>query len=298
MKNLLLIFTLVIATAGTSLAQNQPINKPTKGYRFQYRIKGPEFKKSEVLELMVDEYGNYLVATFRGEKSSYVYLIVYNLYSWDEKYKIKLDDNRCELYNSTFDESGDFFYVNYDIYRNMFKEINLKTGEIRKVDCSETPKGCRKIEPQFYKLDAYTIGDNYYLYRDENFENYIKILVKKEMYIPKIDEETANANYGLKNALYLDPKNGGVIQVTPAEVRELKTGAEITKNGVPIFFDPSAVDAATGKTIPYEPAEGEPFKIRFTENEITKLEKKVSFVYQNFVIKLDLDALEEEKSQQ
>ncbi len=295
MKRLILLLSITFFMGGSLFAQNQPIDKPTKGYRFQYLIKGPEFKKREVIELMVDEYGNYLVATFRGEKSSYVYLIIYNLYSWDEKYKIKLDDNRCELYNSTFDESGDYFYVNYDIYRNMFKEINLKTGEIRKVDCSATPKGCRKIEPQFYKLDAYTIGDNYYIYRDEKFENYIKILVKKEMYIPKVDEETVSANYGLKNALYVDPKNGGVIQITPEDLRNLKSGVEITKNGVPIFYDAQAVDAS-GNSIPYVQADGEPFKIRFSSNEIKKLDKKISFVYQNFVIKLDLEALEAEKS--
>jgi len=290
----LIAFNLIMAV---TFAQNQPLNKPEKGYRFQYRIKGPEYKKSEVLELMVDEYGNYLVATFRGEKSSFVYLIVYNLYSWDEKYKIKLDDNRCELYNSNFDESGEFFYVNYDIYRNMFKQINLKTGEIKKVDCSETPKGCRKIESQFYKIDAYTIGDNYYIYRDEQFENYIKVMVKKEMYIPKGEEEKSNANYGIKNALNFDPKNGGVIQITPAHLRDLKAGNEITVNGVPIFYDPNAIDN-TGAAIPYTQAEGEPFKIRFTLNEIKKLDKKISFVYDRFVIKLDLEALEQEQSKQ
>jgi|GEM_PF-2009562 hypothetical protein len=294
MKILLATLFLSFIYIGSAFSQNQPINKPEKGYRFQYRIKGPEFKKSEVLELMVDEFGNYLVATFRGEKSSFVYLIVYNLYSWDEKYKIKLDDNRCELYNSSFDESGEFFYVNYDIYRNMFKKINLKTGEITKVDCSETPKGCKKIESQFYKLDAYTIGDNYYIYRDEQFENYIKVLVKKEMYIPKGDEEKTSANYGLKNALNFDPKNGGVIQITPAELRDLKSGAEINVNGIPIFYDPMAIDQ-TGKVMPYTPEEGAPFKIRFTLNELNKLDKKISFVYEHFVIKLDLDALEQEK---
>ena len=46
----------------------------------------------------------------------------------------------------------------------MYKKVNLKTGEIVKVSCEETPKGCSKIEPQFYKLDAYTVGENYYIY--------------------------------------------------------------------------------------------------------------------------------------
>ena len=273
-------------------AQIQPFEIPS-GYRFQYRIKGPEYKHSEVLELMVDEYGNYLVATFRGEKASFVYLYIYNLYSWEEKYKIKLDDNRSELYNSFFDESGDFFYVNVDVFRNKFKKIDLKTKEIVEVDCSETPKGCRKLEQQLYRVDAFTVGDNYFIFRDDEFLNYIKIYVKKEMYIPKTSEEEAKANYGLKNAMYLDPSKGGVIMLTPAELRDLQAGKEVEKNGVPIFYDPNAIDAQ-GNVIPYTPGEYEPFKIRFTLNEMNKLNKKISFVYDHFVIKLDLDALEAE----
>lgn len=241
---------------------------------------------------MVDEYGNYLVATFRGEKASFVYLYVYNLYTWDEKYKIKLDDNRCELYNSTFDEDGQYFYVNYDIYRNLFKKINLKTGEIEKVDCSATPKGCEKIEPQHYKIDGYTIGDNYYIHRDEKFENYIRILVKKEMYIPKGEDEMDGAPS--PSAVNINPTKGGVIQVKPSEIRELKAGNEIEINGIPIFFDANALDA-DGNEIPYEPGDDAPFKIRLTQNEITKLEKRISFVYDKFVVKLDLDAWEKEQ---
>jgi hypothetical protein len=287
--SILLVFVLF------TWCQTQPISKPTKGYRFQHRIKGPTYKKSKILELMVDEYGNYLVATFRGEKSSFIYLIVYSLYSWEEKYKVKLDDNRCELYNSTFDESGEFFYVNYDIYRNRFKKIDLKTGAVEEVDCSQTPKGCRKIEPQIYMVDAYTIGNNYYIYRDDKFENYMRILVKKEMYIPKEGDSDFKRDYGLKNALYVDPGKGGVIQITPAELRELKTGAEVEINGVPMFFDANAIDANGNVTL-YEQAEDDPFKIRLTQTEINKLDKKISFVYQNFVIKIDLDAWEQEQS--
>ncbi len=277
-------------------SQTQPIDKPTKGYRFQHRIKGPDYKKSRILEIMVDEFGNYLVATFRGEKSSFVYLYIYNLYSWEEKYKIKLDDNRCELYNSIFDETGDFFYLNYDIYRNKFKKINVKTGEIEEVNCLQTPKGCKKIEPQIYRVDAYTIGNNYYIYRDDKFKNYMRILVKKEMYIPK-GEQDNNGNSGLKNAMNIDPNKGGIIQITPANLRDLKAGNEIEKNGVPVFFDANAIDA-DGNKIPYEPSEGDSFKIRLTQTEINKLDKKISFVYENFVMKIDLDAFEQEREQE
>lgn len=284
MKKALSLFAVLLFISAYSFSQTQPIEIPERGYRFQDRIKGPEYKKSRILELMVDEYGNYLVATYRGEKSSYVYLYIYNLYTWEEKYMIKLDDNRCELYNSTFDESGDFFYVNYDIYRNKFKEINLKTEEIREVNCTETPKGCRKMEPEIYKVDAYTIGDNYYIHRDPKFENYMRVLVKKEMYIPKDAEEDIFSDFS--------PENGGVIQLTPAHIRELKGGIEVFYKGIPLFFDATGLDAS-GNKIAYEPEKGN-YKVRLTQQEIDKLDKKVSFVYDKFVIKLDIAAYEAE----
>ena len=286
-----LITTLVLAVFSTLIwAQTQPIDKPTKGYRFQHRIKGPKYKKSKILELMVDEYGNYLVATFRGEKSSFVYLIIYNLYTWDQKYKIKLDDNRCELYNSTFDESGDYFYINTDIYRNKYKKLNVKTGEIEQVDCSQTPKGCKKIEPQMYKLDAYTIGDNYYVYRDQKYVNYMRILVKKEMYIPKDGESDGMFDFNMEG---LDPEKGGIIQLTPSQIRDIKSGVEIEYLGIPIFLDPNGIDLF-GKKTAYNPDEEDPYKIRLTQTEVNKLDKRISFTYDKFVVKLDLDAFEED----
>ncbi len=288
MKKTITLLAAFLLISGFIIAQTtQPIEIPSKGYRFQHRIKGPAYKKSRILELMVDEYGNYLVATYRGEKSSFVYLYIYNLYTWEEKYKIKLNDNRCELYNSSFNESGEFFYINYDVFRNKFREINVKTGEIREVDCSETPKGCRKLEQEIYKVDAYTIGDNYYLYRDPKFENYIKILVKKQMYIPKGEEGEVVGDFS--------PENGGVIQLTPAQIRELKTGVELIYMGIPIFFDANAIDA-NGNKIEFKQDEDN-FKIRLTQLEISKLEKKISFMFEKFVVKLDLEALEQEQTQ-
>lgn len=284
MKKIALLALLAVTGIQMAQAQTLPFEIPS-GYRWQHRIKGPEYKHSEVLELAVDEYGNYLVATFRGEKSSFVYLYVYNLYSWDEKYKIKLNDNRCELYNSFFDEDGDFFYVNTDVYRNKFKKINLKTGDIEEVPCSATPKGCRKIEPQYYRVDAYTIGDNYFIFRDKDHLNYIKIYVKKELYIPK-DEEVV-----------VDPALGGLILLTPQDMRDLEAGLEIIKGEIPIFYDAKSIDA-DGNVIPYTPDEFTAYKVRLTPNDFAKLKKKISFVYDKLVIKLDLDAFEAEQNNQ
>ena len=282
MKKLVILSALILGCIQFTFAQGSimPFEIPA-GYRFQHRIKGPDFKHSEVLELAVDEYGNYLVATFRGEKASFVYLYIYNLYTWDEKYKIKLNDNRCELYNSFFDEDGQYFYVNYDVFRNKFKKINLETSEIEEVPCSATPKGCRKLEQQLYRVDAYTVGDMYFIFRDDKYRNFIKIFVKKELYVPKDQEEKT------------DPETGGLIMLTPQDLRDLEAGQEIVKGDIPLFYDPNSLDSA-GNVKPYERDEFSIYKIRLTPIDLGKLKKKISFAYGKIVIKLDLDAFEEE----
>lgn len=163
-------------------------------YRFQKRIKGPSHKKSKVLEIMVGNNNNYFAVTFRAEKSKYVYIVVYSLYTWKKIGKYKIDDNRAELYNSYFDKEGKNFYVNYDIYKNKYKKINLKSGKIEDVECSQTPRGCLKLEAHQYKTEAYTVGDNYFIFRDNRFKNYLKIYVKKELYVPDIEDADVNDN--------------------------------------------------------------------------------------------------------
>ncbi len=150
-------------------------------YKFDKRIVGPKHQKSSVLEIMVDRYNNYLVATFRAEKASFTYLKIYRLYSWEELVSLRLNDNRIELYNSTFDPSGDYFYANTDIFRNRFKKINIKTKDVEEVDCSVTPNGCQKIEPRQYTTEAYTENNHYYIYRPEKYQNSILILKSKDL---------------------------------------------------------------------------------------------------------------------
>ena len=149
------------------------------GYFFQKRLLGPKHRKSSVLEIMIDKYDNYLAATFRAEKASQTYLKIYELYSWEEIVTVVLDDRRVELYNSTFDPEGKYFYANTDIFKNKFKKIDLKTGKTEVVDCSVTPDGCRKIEPLQYLTDGYTRDNNYYIYRPDRFRNSIMILRRR-----------------------------------------------------------------------------------------------------------------------
>ncbi|MBE9468689.1 MAG: hypothetical protein IMY72_10290 [Bacteroidetes bacterium] len=186
MKNFFffIIFGLVFFNASAQYKGNTDLT----GYRFQKRIKGPAHKKSKVLEIMVDENNFYFAVTFRAEKSKYVYIVVYSLYTWKQIGKYKLDDNRSELYNSYFDKEGGAFYVNYDIYKNRYKKINLKSGEIENAECDQTPRGCLKLEPHQYKVEAYTVGENYFIFRDDKFKNYLKIYVKKELYVPDVED--------------------------------------------------------------------------------------------------------------
>ncbi|MCK4662394.1 MAG: hypothetical protein KAT68_05990 [Bacteroidales bacterium] len=163
------------------------------GYRFTKSIKGPKHKRSKVLELMQGNNGNYMVASYAGPKSL-ITVIVYNLYTWEKvgEYVFK---GRAELYNSYFDDMGDYFYVNNDIFKNQYKKINIKTHKVENVDCSETPKGCNKIEPEIYKTEFYTVGENYYIKRVDDRKNYIKIYKKKGLFIESFDDEEFDYDY-------------------------------------------------------------------------------------------------------
>ena len=189
-----LFFLIVLGFVFVSASAQRPGTPDLSGYRFKKRIKGPSHKKSKVLEIMVGNNNNYFAVTYKAEKSKYVYIVVYSLYTWKQVGKYKVDDNRSELYNSYFDKKGENFYVNYDIYKNKYKKINLKSKKIENVECTQTPRGCLKLEPHQYKTEAYTVGENYYIFRDEKFKNYFKIYIKKELYVPDIEDADNGEN--------------------------------------------------------------------------------------------------------
>ncbi len=178
----LVVVALSMGITSESLAQTKTEREEKiEGYKYEKRLVGPTHKKSSVLEIMVDKYNNYMVATFRAEKAAYTYLKIYRLYTWEEVLTLHMNDNRIELYNSTFDPDGQFFFANTDIYRNRFKKINLQTKEYEEVDCNVIPNGCQKIEPRQYTTEAYTENNHYYIYRPERFLNSILILKSREL---------------------------------------------------------------------------------------------------------------------
>ena len=184
MKYLIIITTLLIGIQAFA-QKKQSMNFAIEGYRFDHKIKGPKHKNSKVLEIMVGNNGNYVVASYAGPKRD-ITVNVHNLYTWElvGSYQFK---GRAELYNSYFDEIEPVFYVNSDIFRNLYKKINIKTHVIEEIGCVQTPRGCKKMEAEIYQTELYTIGENYYINRDDERKNYIKIYKKKELFIDDMD---------------------------------------------------------------------------------------------------------------
>lgn len=196
--NCVKILLILVSLSVFSISLYSQIDETVEGYFFQKRLLGPKHRRSSVLEVMIDKYDNYLAVTFRAEKSTQTYLKIYELYSWEEKTTVVLDDRRVELYNSSFDPEGKYFYANTDIFKNKFKQIEVATGKSETVDCSATPNGCQKIEPLQYLTDGYTSESNYYIYRPDRFKNSVIILRRRGLLDDKgrtpgflLDEEEA-----------------------------------------------------------------------------------------------------------
>ena len=172
-----------IAILTSQSAFSQTLQELLTDYRFEHRIKGPQHKRSQLLEVKIDKNNNYLALTFAATSYRYIHLYIYRLYTWESVQELRVEAKRIELYNSEFDAEGNYFYANTDVYKNEFKKIDLKTGDISDVSCNEVPNnGCRPLEVRQYETTKYTVGENYIIFKDEKFDNYVRIFVRKELY--------------------------------------------------------------------------------------------------------------------
>ena len=76
------------------------------------------------------------------------------------------------------------------------QEAEYYLNQWKAANSTPTPRPTSTMAPVQVTGYAYTIGDNYFIFRDEKHLNYIKIYVKNELYIPKDEEgsdETDNA---------------------------------------------------------------------------------------------------------
>ncbi len=189
MKRVLLLFWVIFLLSGY-MAYSQPLDELLKDYRFEERIKGPTHKRSKLLEVKVDEHNNYLAMTFSATSYRYIHLYIYRLYTWKPVQELRIQAKRIELYNSTFDADGKYFYANTDVYKNEFIKIDLKSGDITNVACQEVPgNGCRPLEVRQYETTKFTVGENYVIFQDDKLANYVRIFVRKELYKVQNEED-------------------------------------------------------------------------------------------------------------
>src|SRR6056297_824407 len=185
-----LIIGFLFALFGLQPLSAQPLEEVLDDYRFEKRIKGPTHKRGQLLEVKVDQHNNYLAMTFAATSYRYIHLYIYRLYTWEPVQELRVKAKRIELYNSTFDVDGKYFYANTDVYKNEFIKIDLKSGDITNVPCQEVPgNGCRPLEVRQYETTKFTVGENYVIFQDDKFANYVRIFVRKELYKVQNEEE-------------------------------------------------------------------------------------------------------------
>ncbi|PLX21881.1 MAG: hypothetical protein C0599_07280 [Salinivirgaceae bacterium] len=227
----LIITLLFISLFSIQGLLGQTLDEMLKDYRFEHRIKGPEHKRSQLLEVKVDKNNNYLALTFAATSYRYIHLYIYRLYTWEAVQELRVEAKRIELYNSEFDPEGNYFYANTDVYKNEFKKVDLKTGEITECPCSEVPNnGCRPLEVRQYETTKYTVGENYVIFQDEKFDNYVRIFVRKELY--KVQNQKDDVPDFLMDGGGDDdedkPKGSGIpadiftIYIEPGDIKDLK----------------------------------------------------------------------------
>lgn len=181
-KFLYTLLALLIFTAFETKAQ-KTFQEVLEDYRFEQRIKGPTHKRSKLLEVKIDKHNNYVAMTFAASSYSYIHLYIYRLYTWEAVQELRIKAKRIELYNSTFDKDGKYLYANTDVYKNEFQRVDLKTGEVELVPCHEVPNnGCRPLEVRQYETTKYTVGENYVIFQDDKFANYVRVFVRKELH--------------------------------------------------------------------------------------------------------------------
>lgn len=199
MRTVSLLATIFILMLGTLAAQEYP------GYRFLRRVRGIKLTDSKIVEIQLFEESNNLVATYRERKNMFIAFT--KLGSWDKVNEFRIDDN-AYLSTSYFSEDGKSFYLNTDIYKLLYKKIDLEKGITDTLECAKTPRGCSSIEPKLPSTEVKSQNGYFVFVRDEahpndilvymdniQFENVRKAMeeaLKREVVIREVKEKLEN----------------------------------------------------------------------------------------------------------
>lgn len=191
--------TVFVLMLGTLSAQEYP------GFRFLRRVRGIKLTESKIVEIQLFEESNNLVATYRERKNMFVAFT--KLGSWDKVNEFRIDDN-AYLSSSYFSEDGKSFYLNTDIYKLLYKKIDLEKGITDTLECAKTPRGCSSVEPKMPSTEVKSQNGYFVYVRDEahpndilvymdniQFENVRKAMeeaLKREVVIREVKEKLEN----------------------------------------------------------------------------------------------------------
>lgn len=194
-----LLATVCILMFGTLSAQEYP------GFRFLRRVRGIKLTESKIVEIQLFEESNNLVATYRERKNMFIAFT--KLGSWDKVNEFRIDDN-AYLSSSYFSDDGKYFYLNTDIYKLIYKKIDLEKGITDTLECAKTPRGCSSVEPKLPSTEVKSQNGYFVYVRDEahpndilvymdniQFENVRKAMeeaLKREVVIREVKEKLEN----------------------------------------------------------------------------------------------------------
>gem|GEM_PF-4406485 len=253
------------------------------GFRFLKRIRGLKLADSKVVEIKLEETQNDLVICYRERKVMYVSFV--KLGSWDKVNDFRIDEN-VALYASYFDESRTDYYLNIDIYKLIYKKINIETGLLDTLECSETPRGCASVESMMYETEIRS-ADGYFIYvRDKDHPNDVLVYMdniqfnnvkaemedalQREVYVREVKEKLENdarkmqlseSGANLKQVAEVVAAEPEVkkenFQITQEDILTLMTTGRFEKGGVVMTLSPGLkvkVDNSTVSTLD-DPAE-------------------------------------------
>ena len=202
-----------------------------EGYKFLKRIKGLGIGASTVNEIMIDEQNKFMVVSYRMGKAMYVRIYKMDTFEKVGEYRFL---GRIELYSSYFAENYKAFYANYDIFKQYYARIDLRTGDIDSLTCTETPGGCEYTEAMYNKTSVFSNDRIYFAKRDNDYKDDVLLYMDRKEYITIL--ESKEADYDTDQPTLENKNNKLKINLTEDDVMILITKKKLETEEAVIYY--------------------------------------------------------------
>lgn len=165
MKELTTIIILTLSCIGVLSAQDDDYTKVITIKQPYHTFNATEYQDTKkgfqkINGFKISEDQKLLVISYAENPTS---IALYEIGTWEQKGVYKVIGSGVEINSSYFSDDGKLLYVKYDRFSPNFKVIDFKTGYVKKIDCSKTPKGCYYEEVTQDKREIYTKNRKYYI---------------------------------------------------------------------------------------------------------------------------------------